>query len=159
MAETFREAQARWRDSNRISGGAKLRRFLRNLPEAIKAELQFAIAEAAQDIFRDASAHIPEPGAHPYSTGELKRKFTVRISRDGLQARVGSWGRRRAAHIHLVEFGVAPHDIPQPDGTVIHHPGARAQPFLFPAYKANRARSIRRIRAAVRYALEKAAAR
>lgn len=144
---------------NTITGGAKLRRLLRQLPEVIKAEVKDAVAEAAQDIFRDAAAHIPEPGAHPYATGELKKKFTVRISRDGLQARVGSWGRRRARHIHLVEFGAAPHDIPMPDGTVIHHPGARAQPFLFPAYKANRARSIRRIRAAVRAALEKATAR
>lgn len=156
MAETFAQAKSRWGDRNRISGGAKLRRYLRNLPEQIKAGVKEAVAEAAQAIYADAEPHIPEPGTHPYATGELKKKFTIRFSRDGLQAKIGSWGKRRARHIHLVEFGTAPHAITMPDGGVVQHPGARAQPFLFPAYKANRAHSFRLVRAAVRAAMAKA---
>lgn len=139
-----------------VSGGRSLRAALRKLPIDIKAGVAQAVAQAGAAIYADALAAAP--GAeHPYATGELKRKLRLQISRNGLQARVGSWGKRRARHIHLVEFGAAPHDIPMPDGGMIHHPGAPAQPFLFPAYRRHRASSVKLIRAAVRDALARAA--
>lgn len=143
---------------NAVSGGRALRAALRKLPIDIKEGVTQAIAQAGAAIFTDALAAAPGP-EHPYATGELKRKLRLMISRNGLQARVGSWGKRRARHIHLVEFGAAPHDIRMSDGGVIHHPGAPAQPFLFPAYRRHRAHSVKLIRAAVNEALSRAAAR
>lgn len=157
MAETLNQATRRWGDKSRISGAAKLRRFLRRLPGEIRQPVQDAVQDGAATIYHTAFPNIPAPGEHPYATGELKRKVRVRVSRDGLSARVGSWGKRRARHIHLVEFGVAPHDITMPEGGVVHHPGAPAMPFLQPAFKMNRDVILRRIRTAVREALARAA--
>ncbi|SMH29707.1 HK97 gp10 family phage protein [Azospirillum agricola] len=141
-----------------VSGARSLRAALRKLPIDIKADVAQAVATAGAAIHAEAVAAAP--GAeHPYATGKLKRKLRLLISRDGLQARVGSWGKRRIRHVHLVEFGAAPHDIVMPEGGVIHHPGAPAQPFLFPAYRRHRAASLKRIRAAVRDALARAAQR
>lgn len=136
-----------------VRGGARLRRRLRRMPAAITAAVRGVLAEAAAEVYADADRNIPVPGSHPYATGELKRKFRVFVSKDGLQARVGSWGKRRSRHIHLVEFGAAPHDIPMPDGGVIQHPGAPAQPFLLPAWQRVRARFRVDLRQAVGRAL------
>lgn len=141
---------------SKVTGGKWLQAALRKLPIDIKAGVAQAVAQAGAVIYADALAAAPGP-EHPYATGELKRKLRLQISRNGLRARVGSWGKRRARHIHLVEFGAAAHDIPMPDGGVIHHPGAPAQPFLFPAYRRHRDSSVKLIRTAVRDALARAA--
>ncbi|AWJ83333.1 hypothetical protein TSH58p_07205 [Azospirillum sp. TSH58] len=136
-----------------VRGGNRLRRKLRRLPAVITAAVTDVIAKAAAEVHAEASRNMPVPGSHPYATGELQRKFRLFVSKDGLQARVGSWGKRRSRHIHLVEFGTAPHDIPMPDGGVIHHPGAPAQPFLLPAWQKARARFRVELRQAVGRAL------
>lgn len=134
-----------------VRGGAKLRRRLRRMPTVITAAVTSVIAQAAAQVHADAQTAIPAPGTHPYATGELKRKFRLFVSKDGLQARIGSWGKRRSRHIHLVEFGAARHDIRMPDGRVIAHPGAPAQPFLLPAWQ--------KVRAGFRIELRKAVGR
>ncbi len=60
---------------------------------------------------------------------------------------VGEWYGR------LVEFGTPPHAQPN-RGT--DHPGATAQPFFYPAWRAMRAKFKRKIRAAVRRAIKEA---
>ena len=60
---------------------------------------------------------------------------------------VGEWYGR------LVEFGTPPHAQPNRNGD---HPGATAQPFFFPAWRAMRAKFKRKIRAAVRRAIKEA---
>jgi len=142
-----------------IKGGARLRSTLRRLPVAILGEVRGAVAASAQAVYDEARVRMPTPGTHPYATGELQRKFRLFVSKDGLRARIGSWGKRRARHIHLVEFGAAPHAIPMPDGGTVQHPGAPAQPFLFPAYKAKARGARLTIRAAVRKALDREARR
>jgi len=140
---------------SRVIGGRSLRRKLRKLPAAIRKEIREVIEDGAQDILNDAVERAPEEGTNPYATDELRTKLRYRVTKDGLTARIGSWGkRRRAAHAHLVEFGVAPHQITMPSGEVIDHPGAPAQPFLLPAFKLNR----RRIGAAIAAAINRAIA-
>lgn len=147
------------RKRSKTKGAAKLIRLLRKLPEEVTAEVKDAVAESAFALYADAYAKMPKPGSgHPYSDGTLQKRFLVKFSKDGLKARIGSWGRGRAAHIHLVEFGAAPHKIEMPGGEVIDHPGAPAQPFLMPAYETNRTPTIRRVRAAVSRALKRAIA-
>lgn len=146
---------------SRTTGGKKLAALLRKLPIDIKAGVEVAIRQAGEAVLADAVAAAPAPGAHPYATGNLKGKLRLQVSRNGLIARVGSWGKRRAAHIHLVEFGTAPHEIPidkdDPGKGVIHHPGAAAMPFLFPAHKKHRSANVALIRKAINTALAKAA--
>jgi len=143
-----------------VRGAAKLNRLLRRIPDEAANEVRQAIEAAAARVYDAALQDMPKPGTHPYATGNLRRKFRIAYSRDGLAARIGSFGRRRqrAAHIHLVEFGASAHQIRMPNGGVINHPGAPAQPFLFPAYKRFRAENIRDIRAAVSEALRRVAA-
>ncbi|HYH39920.1 MAG TPA: HK97-gp10 family putative phage morphogenesis protein [Azospirillum sp.] len=139
-----------------VKGGGKLRKALREMPLEISDEVRAAVKEGADAVLADALKGAPKPGMNPYATGELVSMLSVRPAKNGLSARVGSWGKGRAAHIHLIEFGVQPHDIKMPNGGVIHHPGHKAQPFLFPAYYANRNWAIARIREAVTKALDKA---
>lgn len=138
----------------RLSGAIKLRRLLRRLPADAQTEVATAIEGAATRIFDAALTAMPAPGKNRYATGELRAKFKVKIRQDGLGASVGSFGRRRARHAHLVEFGARPHAIKMPSGTVLQHPGSPAQPFLVPAFKANKARNLADIGAAVDRALK-----
>ncbi|MGY0779831.1 HK97-gp10 family putative phage morphogenesis protein [Azospirillum argentinense] len=141
---------------SRVIGGQRLRRRLRQLPSAIRKEICEVVEEGARAILEDAVQRAPAPGAHPYATGELKSKLRYRLTKDGLTARIGSWGkRRRAAHAHLVEFGVAPHTIAMPKGGVIRHPGAPASPFLLPAFKLNRRRVGKAIAEAINRAIKR----
>ena len=147
------------RRRSRVQGAPQLMKTLRTLPDIVTEEVKEAVSDAIFAVFQDAVRLMPKPGSgHPYSDGTLLRRFTVKFTKGGLAARVGSWGRGRAAHIALVEFGVHPHDIPMPDGSVRHHPGAPAQPFLMPAYRLNRNKAIADIRAAVIRAIRRAAA-
>lgn len=157
MAKTLNQSVGGWGDKSRISGAAKLRRFLRKLPGDIRQPVQDAIRDGATLIYDAAMANIPAPGAHRYATGELKRKFRVRITRDGLNAKIGSYGKRRAHHIHLVEFGTAAAEGTDKDGQHFRHAATPAMPFLFPAYKTNRAFVVSLIRTAVREAIARAA--
>lgn len=142
----------------RVQGAAKVSRALRQLPTEITDGVRKAIHDAGMAVYGDALKLAPKPGSNPYSTGDLHRMLEMRVARSGLSARVGSWGVPRAYHIHLVEFGTKPHDIPMPDGSVRHHPGAPAQPFLFPAYRENKNWAIDEVRKAVLAALTKAQA-
>ena len=137
-----------------VKGAARLKRTLRKLPDAIKGQVVAVIAEAAEEIhFEALSAYQASP--HPYATGNLVGKIRYEIAKDGLSARIGSFGsrRQRAPHVHLVEFGVSPHPIPMPGGGVIQHPGHAPTPFLFPAHKKVRDRFRLDIGEAVRNAL------
>jgi HK97 gp10 family phage protein len=60
---------------------------------------------------------------------------------------VGEWYGR------LAEFGTAPHAQPNRGND---HPGATAQPFFYPAWRAMGAKFKRKIRAAVRRAIKEA---
>lgn len=147
------------RRRSKVQGAPQLMRTLRSLPDIVNVEVADAVSDSVFAVFQDAVRLMPKPGSgHPYSSGTLLARFKVKFSRNGLSGRVGSWGKDRAHHIALVEYGVHPHDITMPDGGVIHHPGAPAQPFLVPAYRLNRNASIDRIRAAVVRALKRAAA-
>ncbi len=74
-------------------------------------------------------------------------------------------GKPRAPHGHLVEFGAAPHVIESEKpmgvqgkfGHRVEHPGAPAQPFFYPGYRAERSESKREIRKALQEAAQKVA--
>lgn len=141
---------------SRVLGGQTVRRQLRRLPNEIIRDVRREVADGGEAILADAQKLAPEPGRNRYATGKLKKGLKLRLSKDGLTARVGTLGKRRPRHAHLVEFGVAPHTITMPDGSVRHHPGQAAQPFLLPAYKLHRDTTVKAIAAAVNRALRRA---
>lgn len=136
-----------------VKGASKLRKALREMPLELSEGIKKVVAEQGEKILADVKAGAPKPGESPYATGRLLATLQAKAEKGGLKVRVGSWGPGRSRHIHLVEFGVMPHDIPMPDGSVIHHPGAKARPFVFPAYFRHKNESIARLRAAVTEAL------
>lgn len=175
MSRSRAEIQAQRKATrSRVAGARALQRQLRALPAAIKADLAKALRAAAQRVYDAAKDNIPE------DTGTLKRRFRLFQSKDGLRTRVGVWqrakgggkrgdgkraveihGKRKrvpANYIHLAEFGSKPHDIITPDGKRAYHPGAKAQPFLMPAYRRFRVRNMADIRKAINDALRRAAA-
>ena len=142
------------RQRSRVKGAAKLQRVLRQLPDEVTGEVKEAVAESAFALFADAHRLMPKPGSgHPYADGTLMRKFQVKFTKGGLAARIGSWGKGRASHIHLVEFGTAASEGIDKNGNPFKHAATPAMPFLFPAYEANRNGAIKRVRVAVNRAL------
>lgn len=98
----------------------------------------FAAAMRGGESRQDAAAAAREANAAAAGRGA---SATVRV-------------RATAPHAHLVEWGTAPHKIG--DG---QHPGAKAQPFMGPALRAERADITRTIAADIESEVEKTAAR
>lgn len=143
----------------RVQGEVELRRFLRGLPDAVKAEIRPAIEEAAKRVYEDSRAGLPEPGSHRFATGRLARTWRYEIDKDGLKARIGTFGtrRQRVPYGHFIEFGVSAHPVPvdknDPGKGTIQHPGHPPRPFLYPAFQKNRNANIELMREAVRRAI------
>ncbi len=142
---------------SRVTGATKLQRLLRRLPDSITAGVKQEIREAAEVVHFEALKAIPREGVNPYATGELRSSFRVNIDKKGLRARIGSFGRNRSRHAHLVEFGTKAGPRKAVDGSMYQHPGTPAQPFLLPAYKKHARVNRDRIRAAINRALSAAA--
>lgn len=130
---------------SRARGYAKVdavRRFLRRLPEDIRAPLRRVITNTAERILDDAWAAVP------MRTGKLARSLSMKVSRDGLSAEVGQRGAKgkKAFYGRFVEFGTrsyakgavrsarASHTTKIIKKTVAGH---RARPFFFPAVEKN----------------------
>jgi hypothetical protein len=144
------------RRRKRVQGETTLRSVLRNLPDALGEAIKKEIREAAELVHFEALKRIPNEHQNPYSTGDLSSKFKVVIDKGGFRARIGSFGRNRARHAHLVEFGTAAGTRKDRFGNTYQHPGSRAHPYLVPAYQLHRVENFRRIKAAVVRALEAA---
>lgn len=117
-----------------VKGAGRLRRTLRSLPSEITAEVGEAIAQVAEAMLADMKAAVP------VRTGNLKEKLRVAVAKNGLSARIGTFGGKgqRAAHAHLVEFGTASGPRKSPSGATVNHPGTKAQPYMLPAYRKHR---------------------
>jgi HK97 gp10 family phage protein len=65
-------------------------------------------------------------------------------------------GDREAFYARFVEFGTRPHSLAGPgaEGDGALHPGAKAQPFFYPVFRANKKKVKPRIRAILRRALK-----
>lgn len=129
----------------RVTGGQKLRRQLRMLPDNMDAEVERVIAAGAGEILADIKANAPK------DEGNLSNEALAKKSTDGLAwligysaARAGfkrAW-KRGGFEALFNEFGTVK---------------MAAQPFIRPAYKKNLRRILDSIDAAVKRVLEKAA--
>lgn len=122
---------------SRMTGATRLRRKLRRFPEEATAEVRTAISEAAEAVHAEALGRVP------VDTGTLARNLSYRVSKDGLEARVGILGakaKREAYYGGFVEFGTS---------------RKPARPYLRPALEQERAHFRPRINKAVTAAVRK----
>lgn len=162
-----------------IKGLSKLQQKLAALPDAVKEEISKAMEQGAQEVVDFARRLVPVDEMTLYESigwtwgdppeGALVLARSKRRQGDGLRITVYAGGGE-AFYARWVEFGTAPHNVARGGGTVagrrslasgggLGHPGARAQPFFFPAYRASRRRIRSRISRATNAAARKQAAR
>ena len=148
----------------RMSSEALAKR-LAALPQEIIAKVQPAIAKSVTEVAADArtlaeasrrsgdlieTIEATPPGG---TTPDYASEGGQRTLHD-LQGAV-TVGSPDMRHGHLVEFDTAPHV----NGGIFagsQHPGTKAQPFLLPAWRLNRARVQRRINSAVNKVIREA---
>jgi HK97 gp10 family phage protein len=147
-----------------VKGLADLRRKLKALPQAAKDAATKSVTQGAQEI-----AAMQQRLA-PVDQGDLKKSIAVTLpggttppySQPGGARVAGPFeaiitaGNSDVRYAHLVEYGAAPHIA----GGIFEgtpHPGAPAQPFFWPAYRALRKRARRRIATGIKKAIIKKA--
>lgn len=146
---------------------ARLEKKLRRLPQVAEREIKAAMEAAADDIVALARSLAPEEdgdlkksigwtwGTAPRGSITLGSVVAAALGKD-LTLTVYA-GDSTAFYARWVEFGTAPH-LNRGLFAGTQHPGTAAQPFFFPAYRANRKGAKARIRRATRAAGRKVAA-
>lgn len=133
-------------DDFEIKGGAELQRALKELPVKLeRVVLRGALRAGAVEIQREAKA-LAAPSA---KTGKLLESIRISggVKRGGYvysQVKVGGVKKGDAFYAHMVEFGTKPHEIKPKSApslfiagllrSTVKHPGARAKPFMRPAF-------------------------
>ncbi|SHF05347.1 phage protein, HK97 gp10 family [Kaistia soli DSM 19436] len=144
----------------------RFRRRIAAMAPAARAEIQKALVEGGNEIAGMAKSFAPK------KSGDLAASIGVTIGNyvtenanvRGVQATGGGHdlsvtihaGDGRAFYAAFVEFGTAPHEV----GGIFkgaQHPGSRAHPFFFPAFRLGKKRAKSRISRAVNKAAKKAA--
>lgn len=162
-----------------VKGLSRLQRKLVRLRESTKEEIAKALEKGAEEIADLARSLVPIDEMVLYDSigwtwGEPpKGSITLARSRsraDGLKISVYA-GNDEAYYARWVEFGTAPHGVAKDAGKAagrrltrlgiggLQHPGAAAQPFFYPAYRAVRRRVRSRITRATNSAAKKVAGR
>lgn len=150
----------------KLSRRENLLRKMAAMPPAVRSAVKQALAQGADEITDDMKRLAPK------RTGKLRNSIVqtwgggkVRYSSlSGTAGEAGdpdlsvriSAGNSEARYAHLIEFGTAPHL----NGGMFagsRHPGTSAQPFFFPAYRANRRRVKARISRATTKAVKQVA--
>ena len=131
--------------------------LIAKLPDQLAREVYPQAARDALEIMRDdARARVPE------EAGRLRDAIKIRTEKSGARGGVRAQlyvdpGAQGAGDAHLVEYGTDPHRIPKrgsggDDGAVnrsgdgqdkrTQYPGAKATPFMRPAFEATKQRVV-----------------
>lgn len=119
---------------------------LKYFTTATQSDVIKIINKSLATIKKSAKAAAPSRGVR--RTGKRKVDLKSRIGMSKARLDKGKYGGKvvsRAPHSHLVEFGTKPHIIRAKNkkvmvingdfvGGEVHHPGAKAHPFMRPAY-------------------------
>lgn len=173
---------ARYRN---IQGIERVQKALANYPQEAREELVVALNQGAEEVHRDAVALAPGPEAPYgtgelkaaieikqslegfNATGAVGNFATGSAQPEaGLERYIGVFPAYKGApgwYAAFVEFGTAPRQqgerYTQAGGRTRvakgTHPGTRPQPFMFPAWNANRQTVISRIKRAATKAAKK----
>jgi HK97 gp10 family phage protein len=144
-----------------IVGGRELDAFLQTLSVKVERNiLRAALRAGANEFKAEAQAKVP------VLSGKLRRSLKVSTgSKNGRVTAKLKVGGKLAPHAMLVEFGTKPHKI-VPEGAgglligghvvgAVHHPGAKAKPFLRPAFDGKSTAAIGAVAAKIRERLTK----
>lgn len=164
--------------ATRILGLQGLRKKLRALPEAARIEIAAAMEAGAAEVVTLAKSLAPvESGDLQNSIGWTwgePPKGSIVISRSRPVKNAGDMritiyaGDDKAFYARWVEFGTAAHSLAKSADRSSRrranlpgrqHPGARAKPFFYPAYRATRKKLRSRVSRAVTKAAKKVAAK
>ncbi|WGG62521.1 HK97-gp10 family putative phage morphogenesis protein [Brucella intermedia] len=149
-----------------VLGLAKLERKIKRLPEVAKETIKAAMAQGADEIVAMMKSLVPVDDGELMDsiawTWGKKPKYAmtlaaVKSSLAGDLTITIYAGNSKVRYGHLVEFGTAPHIV----GGMFkgaQHPGAKASPFFFVSWRANRKKVKSRIRRAVTKAAKQVAA-
>lgn len=133
-----------------ITGKDKLKRKLERLPEAFKAAAIAAMTKSANDMVAMMKRLVPVDdgnlrnsigwtfGEPPQGSRIITQTKPLKSAGD-IRLTVYA-GNDEAFYARWVEFGTAPHTLGRRQGkgkpkTGALHPGSKAQPFFFPAYR------------------------
>jgi HK97 gp10 family phage protein len=123
----------------KITGLDEIEKRLQQLPEKLRRKaIRQALKDGTEIVRAEAAMKAPRrrPGRGwmgfverddgPHLRDNITSK--VSVTNKGATGRVGV-DYKKVKHGHLVEFGTKPHRIGK-----LHHPGARKQPFMRPAF-------------------------
>jgi HK97 gp10 family phage protein len=143
----------------KIEGLDRLKKRFERLPAAVFDEVGKAIEQSADEIVQMQKRLAPK------KTGALADSVQANLDADppkyatfrpsgrggrskpretGVVATITA-GNTKVRYAHLVEFGTAPHAQPNNPRVGYQHPGAKAEPFFYPAYRALKKRAKGRI--------------
>lgn len=125
-----------------VKGLADLQRALQDLPVKIERNVMRGAVNAGGQVFRkEARAGVP------VKSGDLRNSIRVSVRVSTKAGRIDGTvkaGDRKAFYAHMVEFGTQRHVIKARKGGMLNiggrlvsqvdHPGARAKPFMRPAF-------------------------
>ncbi|MCX5478453.1 HK97 gp10 family phage protein [Kaistia geumhonensis] len=146
----------------------RLKAKIAAMAPAARAEIQKALVESGEEIANLARHLAPKKsGALARSIGSTLGAYTPDNSNvRGVSAGGGNdlsvtvhAGDENAYYAAFVEFGTAPHRQKRNPFNGGEHPGSKAVPFFFPAYRAGKKRAKSRIARAVNRAAKKVASK
>lgn len=148
----------------RILGLDRLKRKLRQFPDAVTKEIRQAMEQSAGEIVEMMKSLVAvESGELRDSIGwtwgdrpRYSQAVAAVKSRDGNMVITIYAGNERVRYAHLVEFGSAPH-INAGKFAGSKHPGTAAQPYFFVSFRALRRRAKGRVTRAVNKAAKRMA--
>ena len=145
---------------SKVRNREKLARKLRALPEEVKRVIGQAIEDSAAEVVAMQKRLVPVESGElrdsiQFTMGQERVKYSMGIGGvrgdPDLSARISA-GNARVRYAHIVEYGSAPHkNAGKFAGS--QHPGTKAQPYFWPAWRAYR----RRVRSRITRATKKAA--
>lgn len=146
----------------RFKGRDRLKRKLQALPDIVVLAVRQGLAEAAREVTEMMKRLVAVADGDlrdsiQWRYGDVEREKYAQGSRatGRLAVRVTA-GNSRVRYAHLVEFGAAAHTA----GGIFagaRHPGAPAQPFFYPSYRASKRKAVSRIRRSMKLAAKRAA--
>jgi HK97 gp10 family phage protein len=139
-----------------VKGLAELEKFLDALPEKVQVKIARNAMSAGARVIRDEAKRLA-----PVKTGALRSSVRVSTRQQingQITATIRAGGKTKtgdAFYAHFVEYGTEPHAIkPRPKGLFkvlkiggvfvrsVNHPGAKARPFMRPAFDASALKSV-----------------
>lgn len=136
-----------------ITGLVELNALLQTLPAKVEAKiLRQGLRAGQKEILEAAKSRVP------VASGALRASLKIKTSskRGVVSARLVA-GSKTAYYAHMVEFGTAQHFIKPKRARslffaglarkVVDHPGARAKPFLRPAFDEAQGKALESMRA------------